>query len=180
MTRRGVFWVTRSELEAFADGKISRIHSTAYTERDGLRNREGNGGVQPAGAKTRDGRLWFPTQDGVVVVDPADVRRDHIAPPLVVERVVAGSGSLRPRKDSVELSPSERTLQIEYTALTFLEPMNVRFRYRLEPYDTAWVDVGNRRTAFYTKVPPGRYSFIVEASDAAGGWYEPGTRLAVR
>ena len=66
-------------------------------------------------------------------------------------------------------------MQIEYTALTFLEPSNVRFRYRLDPYDADWVDVGNRRTAFYTKVPPGRYTFVVEASDAAGGWYEPGT-----
>jgi signal transduction histidine kinase/ligand-binding sensor domain-containing protein/CheY-like chemotaxis protein len=179
-TNRGIFWVPRAELVAFAEGKVSRIHSTAYSERDGMRNREGNGGVQPAGAKGPDGRLWFPTQDGVVVVDPARVRRDRLAPPLVVEQVVAGGGTLRPEHDSIALRPNERDVQIEYTALTFLEPMNVRFRYRLDPYDAGWVDVGNRRTAFYTKVPPGRYAFVVEASDAAGGWYEPGTRLAVR
>lgn len=179
-TNRGVFWVARAELNAFADGKIASVHSIAYTERDGLRNREGNGGVQPAGAKGRDGRLWFPTQDGVVVVDPKDVQREQLAPHLVVEQVVAGGAALRPERDSIALQPNERTLQIEYTALTFLEPTNVRFRYRLDPYDTSWVDVRNRRTAFYTKVPPGKYTFIVEASDAAGGWYEPGTRLAVR
>ena len=158
-TNRGIFWVARAELNAFADGKVSRVHSTAYTERDGMRNREGNGGVQPAGAKGLDGRLWFPTQDGVVVVDPAKVRRDQRAPPLVVEQVVAGGGALRPEHDSIALGPNERDVQIEYTALTFLEPTNVRFRYRLDPYDAGWVDVGNRRTAFYTKVPPGRYTF---------------------
>ncbi len=179
-TNRGIFWVARAELNAFADGKASKIHSTAYSERDGIRNREGNGGVQPAGAKGRDGRLWFPTQDGVVVVDPAKVRRDQAAPPLVVEQVVAGGTALLPSRDSMALKPDQRDLQIEYTALTFLEPTNVRFRYRLEPYDANWVDVGNRRTAFYTKVPPGRYTFRVEASDAAGGWFEPGTSLAVR
>jgi signal transduction histidine kinase/ligand-binding sensor domain-containing protein/CheY-like chemotaxis protein/AraC-like DNA-binding protein len=179
-TNRGIFWVTRAELNAFADGKLARVHSTAYTERDGIRNREGNGGVQPAGAKGPDGRLWFPTQDGVVVVDPAKVRRERVAPPLVVEQVVARGQALRPERDSIALRPDERDVQIEYTALTFLEPANVRFRYRLDPYDAAWVDVGNRRTAFYTKVPPGRYTFVVEASDAAGGWYEPGTRLAVQ
>ncbi len=179
-TNRGIFWVPRAELSAFANGKISRVHSTAYTERDGIRNHEGNGGVQPAGAKGLDGRLWFPTQDGVVVVDPANVRREQRAPPLVVEQVLAGGGSLRPERDSISLRPNERDVQIEYTALTFLEPTNVRFRYRLDPYDASWVDVGNRRTAFYTKVPPGRYTFRVEASDAAGGWYEPGTVLAVR
>jgi signal transduction histidine kinase/ligand-binding sensor domain-containing protein/CheY-like chemotaxis protein/AraC-like DNA-binding protein len=179
-TNRGIFWVAREELVAFAEGRVSRIHSTAYTERDGMRNREGNGGVQPAGAKGLDGRLWFPTQDGVVVVDPAAVRRERLAPPLVVEQIVAGGGTLHPQRDSIALDPGQRDVQIEYTALTFVEPTNVRFRYRLDPYDAAWVDVGNRRTAFYTKVPPGRYTFVVEASDAAGGWYEPGTRLAVR
>ena len=61
-----------------------------------MRNREGNGGVQPAGAKGLDGRLWFPTQDGVVVVDPAHVRRDQRAPPLVVEQVVAGGRRASP------------------------------------------------------------------------------------
>jgi signal transduction histidine kinase/ligand-binding sensor domain-containing protein/CheY-like chemotaxis protein len=179
-TNRGIFWVTRAELNAFADGRVSNIHSTAYSERDGMRNREGNGGVQPAGAKGLDGRLWFPTQDGVVVVDPKNVRRDRRAPPLVVEQVVASGNALRPVRDSISLGRDERDLQIEYTALTFLEPRNVRFRYRLDPYDVDWVDVGNRRTAFYTKVPPGRYTFRVEASDVAGGWYEPGITLAVQ
>jgi signal transduction histidine kinase/ligand-binding sensor domain-containing protein/CheY-like chemotaxis protein len=179
-TNRGIFWVARAELDAFAEGRVSRIHSTSYSERDGMRNREGNGGVQPAGAKGPDGRLWFPTQDGVVVVDPAKVRRDRLAPPLVVEQIVARGGALRPQRDSIALGPDQRDVQIEYTALTLLEPANVRFRYRLDPYDASWVDVGNRRTAFYTKVPPGRYTFRVEASDAAGGWFEPGTSLAVR
>jgi len=179
-TNRGIFWVARSELNAFAEGRISRIHSTAYSERDGMRNREGNGGVQPAGAKGLDGRLWFPTQDGVVVVDPAKVSGDRRAPPLVVEQVVTTRGPLRPERDSITLAPDQRDVQIEYTALTFLEPANVRFRYRLDRYDAGWVDAGSRRTAFYTKVPPGRYTFRVEASDAAGGWHEPGAMVTVR
>jgi len=179
-TNRGIFWVARAELNAFAEGRVPRVHSTAYTERDGIRNREGNGGVQPAGAKGLDGRLWFPTQDGVVVVDPSKVRRDQLAPPLVVEQIVAGGRALVPERDSMALRPDQRDMQIEYTALTYLEPTNVRFRYRLDPYDANWVDVGNRRTAFYTKVPPGRYTFRVEASDAAAGWFEPGTELAVQ
>ena len=179
-TNRGIFWVPRAELTAFANGKAARVHSTAYSERDGIRNREGNGGVQPAGAKGPDGRLWFPTQDGVVVVDPAKVQREQVAPPVVVEQALAGGATVRPQRDSMELASDQRDVQIEYTALTFLEPTNVRFRYRLDPYDATWIDVGNRRTAFYTKVPPGRYTFRVQASDAAGGWFEPGATLAVR
>jgi signal transduction histidine kinase/ligand-binding sensor domain-containing protein/CheY-like chemotaxis protein len=179
-TNRGIFWVARAELDAFVDRRATRIHSTAYSERDGMRNREGNGGVQPAGAKGLDGRLWFPTQDGVVVVDPAHLRRDQRPPSLVIEQAIAGGQPQRPVHDSIALRPDQRDVQIEYTALTFLEPANVRFRYRLDPYDASWVDVGNRRTAFYTKVPPGRYTFRVQASDAAGAWHEPGAQLALR
>ncbi|MES2525032.1 MAG: two-component regulator propeller domain-containing protein [Gemmatimonadota bacterium] len=178
-TNRGVFWVARAELNAFADGRTARVHSTAYSERDGIRNREGNGGVQPAGARGLDGRLWFPTQDGVVVVDPARLGRDRRPPSLVIEGAIAAGQSLLPARDSLTLGEDERDVQFEYTALTFLEPSNVRFRYRLDPYDADWVDAGNRRTAFYTKVPPGRYTFQVQATDPAGEWHEPGRRLAV-
>ena len=66
--------------------------------------------MQPAGAKGRDGRLWFPTQDGVVVVDPAKVRRDQLAPPLVVEQIVAGTQTLLPARDSVALRPDQDTI----------------------------------------------------------------------
>src|SRR5262249_18481127 len=72
-SNRGFFWIARAELNDFASGRVTTVHAVAYTERDGLRNHEGNGGSQPAGAKTRDGRLWFPTQDGVAVVDPAQI-----------------------------------------------------------------------------------------------------------
>jgi signal transduction histidine kinase/ligand-binding sensor domain-containing protein/DNA-binding response OmpR family regulator len=176
-TNRGIFWATRAELTAFADGTTSRVHSTGYTERDGMRNREANGGVYPAGAKGKDGRLWFPTQDGVVVVDPRNAVGERPAPPMVVEQIVAKDHARAPHADSVALDVGERDIQIEYTALTFLEPHNVRFRYRLAPYDVDWVDAGNRRTAFYTRVPPGRYTFRVEASAPGGGWHEPGATL---
>jgi signal transduction histidine kinase/ligand-binding sensor domain-containing protein/DNA-binding response OmpR family regulator len=179
-SNRGIFWVTRSELNAFFDGRAKRVHSTGYTERDGLRNREANGGTQPAGAKGADGRLWFPTQDGVAVVDPRTVGADRMAAPILVEQIIANGVTRPPNDGGVELGVNERDVQIEYTALTFLEPANVRFRYRLDPYDAEWVDAGNRRTAFYTKVPPRRYTFRVEASGSGGGWQEPGATLAIR
>jgi len=179
-TNRGIFWVARRELLAFAAGRTRRINSTGYTERDGLRNREANGGVQPAGIKARDGRLWFATQDGVAVVDPARVRTTSVAPNVVIERVIAGGAVVRPRAALVELGVEQRDLEIDYTALSFLAPGNVRFRYRLEPYDDEWVDAGSRRTAFYTQVPPGRYTFRVRASIVDGVWTEAGARLALR
>ena len=176
-TNRGIFWVPRAELTAFAEGRIREVHSTAYTERDGLRNREGNGGVQSAGTRTKDGRLWFPTQDGVAIVDPRTVTARRVAAPAVIERVVAGDSSVIPSGAPVSLGVDQRNLTIEYTALSLLEPKNLRFRYRLDPYDADWVDAGKRRTAFYTRVPPGRYTFRVQASSPDAEWTSLGAEL---
>ena len=162
-TNRGIFWVPRAELVAFADGRVREVHSTAYTERDGLRNREGNGGVGSAGMRTRDGRLWFPTQGGVAIVDPRAVTARRVAPPAIVERITVGDSAIVPSNTPIELGVAHRDLTIEYTALSLLDPKNLRFRYRLEPYDADWVDAGSRRTAFYTRVPPGTYTFQVQA-----------------
>ena len=163
-TNRGIFWVPRSELVAFAEGRAREVHSTAYTERDGMRNREGNGGVGSAGTRTKDGRLWFPTQDGVAIVDPRIVTARRVTPPVVVERIVAGDSEIIPSDEPIEVGVTGRNLTIEYTALSLLEPKNLRFRYRLEPYDADWVDAANRRVAFYTRVPPGSYTFRVQAA----------------
>jgi len=178
-SNRGLFWVTREEAIAVADGRASRVRSTGYTERDGMRNREGNGGVQPSGAKGPDGRLWFPTQDGVVLVDPRVIVSDTVAPPLVIEQVVAGDSALLPGETGVRLAPQQRDIRVDFTALTFREPRNVYFRYRLDGYSTDWVESDTRRSAFFTKLPPGRYTFRVQASDARRGWHEPGASLVI-
>jgi signal transduction histidine kinase/DNA-binding response OmpR family regulator len=179
-SNRGIFRVDRRELLDFADGRIARINSTGYTERDGLRNREANGGSQPAGIRASDGRMWFATQDGVAIVDPARVEQNAIPPRVVVERVIAGETAVRITDALLELGVEQRDLEIEYTALSFLAPANVRFRYRLDPYDPDWVEAGSRRTAFYTQVPPGRYTFRVLASNNDGVWNEQGAELAMQ
>ena len=163
-TNRGIFWVPRSELVAFAEGRAHDVHSTAYTERDGMRNREGNGGVGSAGIRTKDGRLWFPTQDGIAIVDPRIVTARRVTPLAAVERIVAGDSTIVPSGGPIRVGVNGRNLTFEYTALSLLEPKNLRFRYRLEPYDANWVDAGSRRVAFYTRVPPGSYVFHVQAA----------------
>jgi signal transduction histidine kinase/CheY-like chemotaxis protein/AraC-like DNA-binding protein len=175
-SNRGVFWVTLDELRRFAAGEIDRIRSTSYTEQDGLRSREANGGVQPAGVKGRDGRLWFPTQRGVVAVDPARLRQNEIAPRVVIEEVLAG-GESRELVEPVTIPPRGRDLEIAYTALSFLESRNVQLRYRLEGYDRDWVEAGNRRIAYYTNVPPGDYTFQVIAANNDGVWNMVGASL---
>src|SRR5262249_34669413 len=68
-SNRGIHWVRKRELNEFAEGRRRSITSVAYGKSDGMLNAECNGGRSPAGIKARDGKLWFPTQDGVAVID---------------------------------------------------------------------------------------------------------------
>ena len=178
-SNRGISWVTLEQLNAFARGEVDRVTATSYTERDGMRSRETNGGMSPAGIKASDGRLWFPTQKGVVVVDPATIARNTIPPPVVIENTRVAGERVRATDGAVRLSADQRDLDIEYTALSFMAPENMRFKYKLEGYNEEWVDVGARRVAYYTNVPAGDYRFRVIASNNNGVWNEAGADVAI-
>jgi len=177
-SNQGIFWADREDLEAFARGDADEVHVVSYTERDGLRNREANGGVQSPAIEDGEGRIWFSMIDGVAVVDPSRVRRNEVAPPVVIESVVTEEREIDPlARTGIDLEPEERELEIRYTGLSLLAPETVRFRYRLEGFDRDWVSAGARRVAFYTNVPPGTYTFRVVASNHDGVWNEEGAAL---
>ncbi len=175
-SNKGLSHVRKAELLDFAAGRISAIHSVAYSEADGLRTSEFNGGSQPAGTKTRDGRLWFPTIKGVAVLDPAKLTINEVPPPVRIEEVLVDQRTVAagPGDRRAELAPGAREFEFRYTALSFLAPERIRFRYRLEGFDDDWVEAGNRRTAFYTNLTPGSYRFRVIAANADGVWNEVG------
>ncbi|HMJ60837.1 MAG TPA: triple tyrosine motif-containing protein, partial [Bryobacteraceae bacterium] len=137
--------------------------------------------VFPLAAKLRDGRLWFPTYGGVLIVDPARQKHNVRPPPVYVERVETSGAALNEpasnKKDTLRdggTFRSGRNLQIAYTALSFVGPERVLFRYRLDGFDSDWIDAGTRRTAYYTNLPPGAYRFRVIACNKDGVWNEAG------
>ncbi len=166
-SNRGVFRVHREELERFSKGQISRIHCAAYNSADGIKSKECNGGFQPAGWKTRDGRLLFPTMDGLSVVNPSHLALSEADPTVLVERVVLDGKSVA-LDAPVHHPAGHGQLEFEFTALTFLSAGDMRFRYMLEGFDAGWVEAGGLRTAHYTNIPPGDYRFRVIACRKAG------------
>ncbi len=168
-SNKGVYEASRKDLEDFAAGRRAQVPCTLFGESDGLLSPECNGGSQPAGCVTPDGRIWVPTLRGVAVIDPA---RDPDAgpPPLVaIESAMVNQRKIVPGVDSV--GPRRRgEVEIHYAGLCLSAPRKVRYRYMLEPYDADWVDVGARRQAFYTNLPAGRYRFAVKACNAEGVW----------
>ncbi len=173
-SNRGIFRVRRDALNAFLDappdGPRPRFDTVYYNERDGMRNREANGGFADAGLRSADGTLYFATQDGVVVVEPEKLTRRLPSPLVVIERLLVAGREVDLRGGGVTLAPDERSFRVEYTGLSFRAPERLRFRYRLEGYDDGWQDADERRTTNYTLLPPGRYTFRVLARSADGVW----------
>jgi signal transduction histidine kinase/ligand-binding sensor domain-containing protein/CheY-like chemotaxis protein len=168
-SNHGLFRVARAQLDAVADGRAQTIHSQAYTEVDGLPSPEFNGGSFPAGIVARDGHLWLPSVKGVVIVDPMRVEAPPPPPLAHVERAIV-DGHAVDQTTPVTVGPGEGNLEFQYTAFQFVAPTRLRFRYKLDGFDADWVDAGARRTAYYTRVPPGQYVFLVQASNDAGAW----------
>jgi signal transduction histidine kinase/ligand-binding sensor domain-containing protein len=125
-----------------------------------------------------DGRLWFATESGVAWLDPTNVKRNRLPPPVQVRAVSAADRRYDPA-NAIVLPPGTRDLHVGYTALSFSIPDRVRFRYRLVGTDTAWQEPGGRREAFYTNLTPGTYHFQVIAANEDGVWNESGAALDV-
>jgi signal transduction histidine kinase len=140
-------------------------------------------GVQPGlghfntSAKTPDGRLWFANGNVVQVIDPAHIVGNTLPPPVHISALVADRKAYV-LESGIRLPPLTRDLEIDYTALSYVAPQKVLFRYMLEGYDPDWQEPGTRRQAFYNDLRPGRYRFRVIACNNDGVWNEAGASLA--
>ena len=162
-------------LDAVADGKAGRVTSFSYGVADGMLSRECNFGA-PAGWKTRDGRLWFATVQGVVAIDP---RWRNDEPPLVsIEQVTVDQQTQAPASN-IQIPNGQGNLEIAYTGLSWARPQSIAFKYRLAGLDDHWVDAGTRRTAYCSYLPPGEYVFTVIADNGEGVWNREGKSLRI-
>jgi signal transduction histidine kinase/streptogramin lyase len=192
-SHRGVFRVSQAELNQFADGALARIQGVPYGKSDGLPALECAGGFQPAGCKTHDGRLWFPTVKGLAVVDPAAIVASAVVPPVYLEELTVDGQSVQlpeagpalpgtsrqPGSASgLLIGPGHRRYEFRYTGLSFSAPEGVRFRTRLAGLDPEWTEPGEGRVASYSRLSPGRYTFEVRACNRDAVWNQAGASLA--
>jgi signal transduction histidine kinase/ligand-binding sensor domain-containing protein len=162
---KGIFRISESELNQFAEGKIQMVHSVPFST--GQFRFECQEMSQPAALLSHDGRMWFSTTNGLVAVDPERIPRNEVPPPVRIESAFV-NGERTDNVGGSQLKPWEKNLQIRYTGLSFVNPEKVTFHYMLEGYDHQWTDAGARREAFFTNLPPGKYRFRVIATNADG------------
>ncbi|MCP4903153.1 MAG: diguanylate cyclase [bacterium] len=170
-TNAGIMAIPVSALNAAIDTGEPIEGIRSFGAADGMQNPECNGGVQPAGWKDHEGRMWFPTVQGISRIDPAGLRRNRVSPNVVIDRVVVDGDEISVNKHgSVRIEPGTTRFEVHFAALSLLDPAKVRYRYRLDGLESEWTDAGPRRTAYYTSVPPGRYRFQVTGCNNDGVW----------
>jgi ligand-binding sensor domain-containing protein/signal transduction histidine kinase len=192
---KGLFRIRKQDLNSFFRGEVASVSSESFGKAEGMVSIQCNGVAKPAAWKSRDGRLWFATTKGLTVVNPeGDFMASPIFPPVVIEEILADKKNVTKDEgqvtgnatnhvtlqlSSVTIPPGRGDLEIHYTALTFRAPEKVRFRYKLDGIDDDWVEVGERRVAYYNNIRPGKYRFQVMGSSNDGVWNQGETALAV-
>jgi signal transduction histidine kinase/ligand-binding sensor domain-containing protein len=158
-------------------------HWIEFGAADGLRSRETATNSHPSAWRSRDGELWFATPKGLVEVDPAHFPINAVPPPVALERFAVDdvAQAFFPSKSAAAFSlvvPAGHVhFQFDYAGLSFTAPQKVRYRFMLEGFDRGWTEAGTRRSAYYTNIPPGRYTFRVQAANNDGLWNTEGAAL---
>ncbi|MDQ2712379.1 MAG: ATP-binding protein [Acidobacteriota bacterium] len=168
---RGIFRLDKNELERLAEGEIDSVRSTLYGKSDGMKSEECTARNQPSGWRAANGSLWFPTAEGVAIIDPNHLSAPVRPPQVAIETIVADRKSATSQQTNT-LRPGTQQLEIHYAGLSFLAPDKVTYRYKLEGVDDGWVEPGTRTEAYYTQLAPGTYKFYVMARFNSGPWSE--------
>jgi signal transduction histidine kinase/ligand-binding sensor domain-containing protein len=172
----GVRRVAAAELRRAEKNPAYAVHSDLYDLTDGLPSVPQRIRPFPTAVSAADGRIWFGLRSGVVSIDPEDPRLRIPAPPVSIVRAIADGKSFNGATNA-KFAARTKNLEIDYTAASLNRASRVRFRYKLENVDAGWRDAGSRRQAFYNNLPPGKYRFVVSASNGDNLWNEAGATM---
>jgi signal transduction histidine kinase/ligand-binding sensor domain-containing protein len=175
-TSRGIIRVSKQSLTDVERGRRQRADLVTFERSDQRRDVAAARVHQPGAWKCRDGRLLFITDEGLVTIDPRRLRANPVPPSVLVQEAIVDGHRAR-RGERNRFPPGPGNLELHFAAITLLEPEKAVHRYLLEGFDDRWVDAGTRRVAYYTNIPPGRYRFRVQASNADGLWNETGDAI---
>jgi signal transduction histidine kinase/ligand-binding sensor domain-containing protein len=196
----GVFKVRQAELEKAMNGSDVDLRPIVYGKNEGLSSVEALSSmfapfVVPRPMVGKDGLVWILTHTGVVAADPELLPAADSAPPVLLTRVAMDNQDIASYAEAVtpvatdlftrrsspvtlKLPPSHRHLEFDFTAFHFSAPENIHFRYKLEGFDTNWMDAGSERSATYSRLVSGGYKFHVQACIGDGPWSETPATLA--
>jgi ligand-binding sensor domain-containing protein/AraC-like DNA-binding protein len=170
-SNEGIFTVSKRELNQMIRGKRFHLNCKFFGEEDGMRSSVCTGGFQPAGGKRKDGFLWFPTINGIIVLDPVTITYNTVKPPIYIKQIIV-DGRSKKVGEPLKLPANTREVKFSFTALSYSAPRKVKFRYRLRDIDDKWVETSSREQVVYSDLASGEYRFEVTACNNNGIWNE--------
>lgn len=144
-----------------------------------------------SGIALPDGSLCFAGSNGFVTFHVEAMDKNNNIPPVVLEQLSVNNHPVEVGDESaildkvldgmetIRLAYNENNFSITYQALNYIYATQNQYAYKLEGYDTDWNYVGERNSAFYTNLSPGKYVFLVKASNNDGVWNEEGRSLII-
>ena len=178
-TGTGVARCDCADIAGAVDG-VDCLNWIEFSTADGLVSRETATNSHPSAWQAHDNRLWFATPKGLESVDPAHFPVNLVPPPVALERFAVDDHDepLHGAESWTRVAAGHSHFQFEYAGLSFVAPQKVRYRFMLDGFDHGWTEAGTRRVAYYTNIPPGRYTFRVQAANNDGVWNTQGAALA--
>ena len=152
----------------------------AYGVEEGMPSDELVANGNPAAWRTTSGELWFASRKGVAIAEPADLPVNTVPPPVVLERFLVDNEEVRLGQGLIRISSGRARYTFDFAGLSFVVPAKVVYRSKLEGFDRDWSAASGRRNASYTNLPPGLYTFRVQAANNDGVWNDAGASVAFR
>ncbi len=154
-----------------------------YTVDDGLQGNEFNGN---SFFKSSSGEMFFGGTYGLTTFYPHEIKDNPYVPPVVITSFSKFNKEVKFDKplsdiDELLLSHKDYVFSFEFAALDYSAPSKNQYAYRMKGLDEDWIPTGSdKRFAYYTTLPPGRYEFMVKGSNNDGLWNEEGTSVKIR
>ncbi len=166
-TDLGIVRISKRELNLFAKGEIPKYTYRIFDRSDGMKTQRCMGATKSF--KAKDGRLFFPTNGGVSIMNPKDLDAPIYFPRVIIEDLVA-NGKYLSRSPIFQVPSGVSRIQINYTSIFLKSPEKISFKYRLDPFEEQWIEAGSERVARYTNLSPGTYTFSVISTNPDGEW----------
>ncbi|MCY7350370.1 MAG: response regulator [Cytophagaceae bacterium] len=176
----GTIWLS-------TNGVISNVNpatnvTQTFYQSDGLMGKEF---IPGASTRLPSGELAFGHMQGLVLFRPERLKEKSLPPPVNLTALRLFNRPVNPAEpdapsrvnliDAGQLvfKPNQSVFTLEYTGISYLHRRNIRYAYKLEDFDPDWNYVGTQRSATYTNLPDGTYTFLVKAAVGNGDWSTP-------
>jgi streptogramin lyase len=182
-TYKGIFRASKEDLTRLAAGLTNEIALSVFGHFDGLPAQTYSGWFQPSCWRSHDGRLWFTTIKGLVVVNPTEVAVNHRPPPVIIEEMrVDGepcdfNSFVNDSSRSLRIAPGRHYVEFRFTGVNLTAPDKLRFKWRLEGVEKNWHENTSQRTVGFGPLMPGNYRFQVFAANSDGIWNQTGAHV---